>query len=515
MGVSFEKDPDYLMFEPDSNHAQKQSHVPLPAVVGGNGHVLHDLSDYFRVPPEHPTLNDTEPSQIQKHIQAIDRHNLQLYRPITKGEDNAAGLGNLVAVGDNINVKTASTSVPTPIPISIPIDNLVAEDANINGNTASAPHLAVDVANANNEVGNLAAVGAPTAANLNININDPAPSPPVNVASNSSEVGKTNATYSPHRLSDDIFRKPEHFEALPPHFAISSKETPHFASSSKGNPQPGATHFLSPSELSYLPTNWIGRETAPSNAIANGTRGDDNTGDMTRELLHTRLPSNAEELQRVPGLSGIGGEPYVGSSFLQADDVMVVEPVLQKVGTGEAESDASWQPVALALPSGPSIPGPVSTSMKNKRERVSRVGRFACPECHVVFRQTGNLRKHVAEIHQKSKPFRCNVCGNYFSRKHARDTHLKAVHHKLRPFECTLCFKRYKNRSDLNKHMRTVERKEKPHACPICNRAFGERGKLKRHMAIHEKREPDTLNTPVAPTEQGSININTGINNTS
>lgn len=146
------------------------------------------------------------------------------------------------------------------------------------------------------------------------------------------------------------------------------------------------------------------------------------------------------------------------------------------VGCSFSEEVMLVEPVKVALPASGGV------------IKARRTGRFACPECEVVFRQTGNLRKHVAEIHEKSKPFRCNVCGNHFSRKHARDTHLKAVHHKLRPFECSICLKRYKNRSDLNKHMRTVERREKPHVCAVCNRAFGERGKLKRHMAIHDRR---------------------------
>lgn len=230
--------------------------------------------------------------------------------------------------------------------------------------------------------------------------------------------------------------------------------------------------FLRPSELPYLPN--------------------DRTADHQDTLRLSGFPMPQHPaMAMAPGTSMLNrgaGPNYVGSSFLQAEDVMVVEPVLHNQGSTSSTNDAPWPSVALALPSGTG-----AVPMKSKRGR-TRAGRFTCPECNVVFRQTGNLRKHVAEIHQKSKPFRCGVCGNYFSRKHARDTHLKAVHHKLRPFECTLCFKRYKNRSDLNKHMRTVERKEKPHACPICNRAFGERGKLKRHMAIHEKATP-TLNS--------------------
>lgn len=116
-----------------------------------------------------------------------------------------------------------------------------------------------------------------------------------------------------------------------------------------------------------------------------------------------------------------------------------------------------------------------------------RGGQYPCVQCGVEFRQTGNLRKHIAEIHEQRKPFGCTMCGVSFSRKHARDTHERAVHQQIRPFQCHICKKMYKNRSDLNKHMRTVERKEKPYSCEICGRSFGERGKLKRHMTIHDR----------------------------
>lgn len=150
---------------------------------------------------------------------------------------------------------------------------------------------------------------------------------------------------------------------------------------------------------------------------------------------------------------------------------------------------------AVGVPA-PAIQGPLASpeaeaesSESDTKSRPRRAGKFPCAECSLVFRQSGNLRKHVDEIHRKRKPFACSECPSKFSRKHARDTHLRAVHHQLRPFQCPDCFKRYKNRSDLNKHVRTVERKEKPHVCPVCNKGFGERGKLKRHMSVHAEKE--------------------------
>jgi hypothetical protein len=54
-------------------------------------------------------------------------------------------------------------------------------------------------------------------------------------------------------------------------------------------------------------------------------------------------------------------------------------------------------------------------------------GMYNCLHCNLQFRQTGNLRKHIQEIHERKKPFHCNFCSVSFSRKHARDTHEKAV----------------------------------------------------------------------------------------
>jgi hypothetical protein len=55
-------------------------------------------------------------------------------------------------------------------------------------------------------------------------------------------------------------------------------------------------------------------------------------------------------------------------------------------------------------------------------------GMYSCLHCNLQFRQTGNLRKHIQEIHERKKPFDCNFCNVSFSRKHARDTHEKAVY---------------------------------------------------------------------------------------
>ncbi len=218
------------------------------------------------------------------------------------------------------------------------------------------------------------------------------------------------------------------------------------------------------------------------------------------------------------------------SSFMEVDDVMVVEDVPLTLKVAEffrsemtkASPGISRRDPGTAARVAPAIPLVGETQMTQYGENQSipvrdpgiaaksptpvravcltsalqfegkpkskRVGRFPCSECHLIFRQSGNLRKHVDEIHRKRKPFACSECSSKFSRKHARDTHLRAVHHKLRPFQCSDCFKRYKNRSDLNKHVRTVERKEKPYACEICNKGFGERGKLKRHMSVHSNK---------------------------
>ena len=190
---------------------------------------------------------------------------------------------------------------------------------------------------------------------------------------------------------------------------------------------------LRPSELPYLPLTEV------SSALGTGTNP--SAPRLTSLFTASHVPSIGTPIRsKIEKVSRSSTVNYVGSSFLSADDVMVVEPILHHQRNSMKKSDTGWPTVALALPTGTG-----AVPMKAKRGR-ARAGRFACPECNVVFRQTGNLRKHVAEIHQKSKPFRCGVCGNYFSRKHARDTHLKAVHHKLRPFECSLCFKRYKNR---------------------------------------------------------------------
>ena len=42
---------------------------------------------------------------------------------------------------------------------------------------------------------------------------------------------------------------------------------------------------------------------------------------------------------------------------------------------------------------------------------------FKCNICDTSFTKKGNLKKHVASVHEGKKPFQCNICDASFAQK--------------------------------------------------------------------------------------------------
>ena len=49
------------------------------------------------------------------------------------------------------------------------------------------------------------------------------------------------------------------------------------------------------------------------------------------------------------------------------------------------------------------------------------------------------MNRHVASVHERKKPFKCEICDFSASQKSVKDLHVAAVHEGKKPFKCENC----------------------------------------------------------------------------
>ena len=67
--------------------------------------------------------------------------------------------------------------------------------------------------------------------------------------------------------------------------------------------------------------------------------------------------------------------------------------------------------------------------------------KFPCDLCPRSFKQSGDLKKHVKEIHQKIKDNFCDHCEMAFCRPYQLKKHVQEVHEKIKNHKCETCGK--------------------------------------------------------------------------
>ncbi len=73
-----------------------------------------------------------------------------------------------------------------------------------------------------------------------------------------------------------------------------------------------------------------------------------------------------------------------------------------------------------------------------------------CSNCEIfpkAFSRSADLKTHVAEVHEKIKPFKCTLCSYASSRSVDLKYHISTVHEKERKHICDLCDKEYRRSS--------------------------------------------------------------------
>ena len=75
--------------------------------------------------------------------------------------------------------------------------------------------------------------------------------------------------------------------------------------------------------------------------------------------------------------------------------------------------------------------------------------------------QRSNMKQHVASVHEKKKPYKCNICDNSFAVMNALKKHIASVHEGIKPFICEICDKDFSRVEILNRHASLVHQGKK------------------------------------------------------
>ena len=98
-----------------------------------------------------------------------------------------------------------------------------------------------------------------------------------------------------------------------------------------------------------------------------------------------------------------------------------------------------------------------------------------------------DLKKHVQNVHEGIKPFKCTICDYEFSKHSNLKKHIVSVHERIKPFKCNMCEYETAHRPHLKRHIQNVHEGIKEFKCTICDYETAQRVNLKAHIeSVHE-----------------------------
>ena len=95
------------------------------------------------------------------------------------------------------------------------------------------------------------------------------------------------------------------------------------------------------------------------------------------------------------------------------------------------------------------------------------------------------MKRHIAEVHQKVKKFKCTKCDKAYFSNRDLNRH-STTHGVISEHKCKICRKVFGHRDYMMKHMRIVHTESKNHKCYICGKTFACKGDMKKHSRVHD-----------------------------
>ena len=120
---------------------------------------------------------------------------------------------------------------------------------------------------------------------------------------------------------------------------------------------------------------------------------------------------------------------------------------------------------------------------QNESVQFLPIGNFNCKMCDKEFQRKYHLKRHIATVHEKKKPYVCPQCNNFFGQQSVLNKHIISVHERTKRFKCELCEFTSSDFSHLKQHVSIVHEKKTPHKCPHCSKSCSTKGNLSQHIS--------------------------------
>jgi len=88
--------------------------------------------------------------------------------------------------------------------------------------------------------------------------------------------------------------------------------------------------------------------------------------------------------------------------------------------------------------------------------------KYKCQACSKKFVRHFQLENHIDIVHEKKK-FKCKICTLRYISKYELDSHIESIHVKGKPQNCLSCDKEFKTLSNFKQHVANFHDKRKPY----------------------------------------------------
>ena len=120
-----------------------------------------------------------------------------------------------------------------------------------------------------------------------------------------------------------------------------------------------------------------------------------------------------------------------------------------------------------------------------------------CEYCNDTFERLTEFPKHMKEVHDVEKPFKCKICDSAFSENRRLNLHIAIAHKEKKPvLDCEICGLKFDRKIRLKKHILKFHLGEEfindefpeglnQFKCQTCDNTFSEVTEFTKHIEEH------------------------------